>query len=333
MFRAMAWLVCVAAIDLLVDLQSECRASARPLEVALEYTAAPECPAAEDFTAIVADRLGYNAFRANAATHVQVEISPLGQAFEGHIEWRNAEGVRTGDRTFPSRSTECSQLAHAMAFSLALQIQFLATDASSKAATTAVVEAAPAPPVPLRGDQQAPPAKLAQSGLPRESGRSVLSCGAGASVGFGLSSAAIPLGRVFLELAWKHVSFELGAAIAWPTTTRRPDGVGFSQDALLVGPASCGISGRARLCALANTGVVRATGKDIGVSASSAGPVFQTGLRFAWMQPLGRRAYVGLLGEGLLNIMRWTVDLDRRPAWTSPRFLAIAGLDAGVRFP
>jgi hypothetical protein len=51
------------------------------------------------------------------------------------------------------------------------------------------------------------------------------------------------------------------------------------------------------------------------------------------MQPLGRHVYVAPLAEGLLNVMRWTVDLDQLPVWTAPRLAAIVGIDAGMQFP
>jgi hypothetical protein len=341
-FRAMGWLVFAAAIYLPAGLQGECRASPMPLEVSLEYTAAPECPVADDFMAIVGDRLGYNAFRKNATTHVQAEILPRGRAFEGHIEWRNAQGLWTGDRSFPSRSDDCRQLVRAMAFALALQIQFLATETTSveasKASATPVGEPAKTVPPPPRTDQlsnESPvaPALTADVFSPSKKTRWILSIGAGASVAFGLSSTADPLARAVVDLAFTHVSLDLGAAVGWPTTTRRPDGAGFSQRLLLIGAAGCGTAGRARVCLLANSGVARVTGKDIDVPTSSSGPIFQTGLRLAWMQPLGRHVYVAPLAEGLLNVMRWTVDLDQLPVWTAPRLAAIVGIDAGMQFP
>src|SRR4029079_5440758 len=53
-----------------------------------------------------------------------------------------------------------------------------------------------------------------------------LAIGAGPSVGFGMSSSPILLGRLFAALAWPRVSLELGALVSVPATTRRPDGAG-----------------------------------------------------------------------------------------------------------
>src|SRR4051812_11079394 len=119
-----------------------------------DYTAAPGCPDTEAFEAVVRGRLGYNPFRANANERVIVRIDAAGRALEGRIEWRDAAGGWIGEQIFPSRTGDCGELARAMGFALALQIQLMATTAAapgaeatppaSKVATPPA--AAPAPP-------------------------------------------------------------------------------------------------------------------------------------------------------------------------------------------
>ena len=100
-------IACAAALLLPLPAQGESPADGKPPAPSLEYAAAPDCPDVDDFRAIVNGRLGYDAFRQGGAERVLVQIASRGPAFEGRIEWRDAEGKWVGDRTFPSRSTEC----------------------------------------------------------------------------------------------------------------------------------------------------------------------------------------------------------------------------------
>jgi hypothetical protein len=327
--------------------QAEARADAGPLAVALEYSATPDCPEVGDFKAIVNGRLGYDPFREGAPERVFVQIASRAPAFEGRIEWRNAEGKWAGDRTFPSRSADCRELARAMAFALALQIQ-LSASASAPSAPSAVEPAEASPPAeaqvaspvspasaPLPNAQQsvAVPSQVAAAESPSRVPGPVLAVGAGALAGFHVSSGVVPFGRVFGSLAWPHWSLELATEVGLPTTERRGDGAGFSQQELLVGLAGCGTLARWSACLLAKGGALRIAGEAVEEPASPWGPLFEMGLRLAVTQPIGRRVYVAVRAEGLLIVTRWQVSLDDTPVWRSSRFTETIGFDVGVRFP
>jgi hypothetical protein len=156
--------------------------------------------------------------------------------------------------------------------------------------------------------------------------------GAGPSIGFGLSPDPLPIGRVFGGVAWPHVSVELAGEVSLPATTRRVDGAGFSQQALLISAAACGAIDRFSLCVLGKAGQIRIAGQDIEFPASPSGSTVQTGLRAAVRQPLGRRAYLAAHLDGLVILRRWAVTLDDMPVWTAPRFAATMGIDVGVHF-
>jgi len=356
-------LVCSLFLCVPLLAQAEGRAGAGPLAVALEYTAAPGCLSVSEFKAIAVGRLGYDAFREDATERVVAQIESHGPSFEGRIEWRNAEGKWAGDRVFPSRSAECRELARAMAFALALQIQLLAkTAAPPPPATTTATEtdrtaetpaAPPAPPaisgtttrpdashVPPARPPTITPSPSGQSSVPSvgdvakstdRSTPSTLAVGAGALVGFGLSSKPVALGRLLGSIAWPHWSLELAADVGWPSTVRRADGAGFSQQELLMGIAGCGTLSRLSTCLLARGGAIRIVG-SIDAPASPWGPIFETGLRLAVTQPLGSRVYLDAQVEGLLLVTRWRVTLDNIQVWASSRFAETIGLDVGVRF-
>ncbi len=318
-----------------------------PLVVALEYSAAPDCPGLSDFKAIATGRLGYDPFREGVPDRVLVQIEARGPANEGRIEWRDAEGRWAGDRRFPSRSADCRELARAMAFSLALQIQLLARASASAAlpsappaegppaAETGAPPTMPVPPpaAPASPQQREGPAPIEAAASPDQRPHPVLALGAGALVGFGLSSSLVPMGRAFGNLAWPYWSLELAAEVSWPSTVRRADGAGFSQQALLLGAAGCRAIAPASACLVAKAGALRIDGTSIDVPASRLGPLVEAGLRLAVVQSLGRRLYMSAQTEGLLIVTRWRVTLDQNVVWTSPRLAATLGLDLGVRFP
>ena len=345
--RVASRFVCAAAaVCVPLPAQGDGQSNGVAFAVALEYAAAPGCPEVSDFKAIVNGRLGYDGFRDGAPDRVLVDIASRGGAFEGRIEWRNLDGQWAGDRKFPSRSDDCADLGRAVAFALALQIQFSARageiSGSNKTAAptepdkvlkTAVAPTlAPAASTPPSNTREEGPAvtKIAMS--PYLPPRPTLAIGAGASMGFGLSSTAVPLGRAFGSMAWRHSSLELAAEVGWPTTTRREDGAGFSQQQLLAGGAGCGDLQPWSVCLLAKGGGIRIVGKDIDHPASPWGGLLETGLRLALVQPLGRHLYLAARAEGLVNVTRSQVTLDQYVVWTSPRFAATVGLDFGVRF-
>jgi hypothetical protein len=333
--------VCASAVALSSLGLFDGEARATPLTVSLTYAAGPECPEAADFKAVVIARLGYDPFLEAAPDHVSVEVEPRGSGLSGRIEWRDSSGKWTGDQSFPSVSADCQRLVRVMGFALAVEIQFLAKANAAPPGS----DAAPSPPpssattvkkpVPTAGPPPVASTSSAAANLSPSSTdrpRPVLAVGAGPSVGIGMSSTPVLLGRLLGALAWPHVSFELAAVADLPTTTRRADGAGFSQQHLFGSAAACGLVTRWSACLMANAGVVRMAGENIDRTNSASLPIAQAGVRAGVNQALGGRARLGAHVDGLVNLTRWTGSLDQVPVWTAPRFATTIGLDAGVLF-
>ena len=337
----------VAGLALLGAAGGAARAAA--LAVTLEYAAGPGCPGTADFKAIVTTRLGRDPFTEGAPDHVAVRIAPRGGSLDGRIEWRDAAGKWAGDQSFSPAGGDCLRLVRAMGFALAVQIQLLATaraDPEPEAPSRGEAAPAPAPGPPPPPAAPSPPpatpppasAPAAAPGVtavapsPTQGPRPVLAAGVGPAVGLGLSSTAVPLGRVFGAVSWPRLSVELAAEASLPTTTRRPDGAGFSQHHLLAGAAACRVLARWRGCVVAKAGAIWMTG-EIDRPTSAWVPIVEAGGRLGFSQPVGRRAFLDAHADALLNLTRWTATLDGVPVWTAPRFAAALGLDAGVRFP
>jgi len=338
-------LACAVVLCSPVQGQAAARTETEPLAVALEYTAVPDCPEVGAFKAIVRGRLGYDPFREGVPERVLVQIASRAPAFEGRIEWRNAEGRWAGDRTFPSRSNDCPELARAMAFTLALQIQLstgIGEPAVSSVAETVEsgsTEKVPAAPpespatAPPSSEQRDLPVLSQVAPSPTRGPSPVLAVGVGALAGFNVSSTAVPFGRVFGNIAWPRWSLELAAEVGLPTTERREDRAGFSQQEFLLSVAGCGTMVPWSACLLAKGGAIRIAGENVEEPASPWGPLLETGLRLAVALPLGRRVYIAARAEGLVIVTRWQVNLDDFPVWTSSRFTETIGIDVGVRFP
>lgn len=320
---------------------NEARCATDSMAVVLEYSAVTGCPEVGYFKGIVIERLGTEVFADTAPTHVIVLITSHGQNFEGNIEWLDARGNWTGDRTFPSHSSDCEDLVRAMAFTLALQIQLASVSASKstnspEAGNHPVAEAtnprrpAPASDKPVMDRPR--PALPATTSPRNPRARPTLEVGAGASIGFGMSSSAVPFGRIFGRLAWPIASLELATEAGMPTIIHRSDGAGFSRQDLLASVAGCGVRRILSACLVAKVGEIRIAGRDIDVPASGAGPIIETGIRLKITERLYRSTYVSAFAEGLVFPIRWVITLDNDVVWRSPRIAEALGLEIAQHF-
>lgn len=336
-------LVCLGALGPAVIARAEGGAKVTPFAVRVDYRAVGGCPEVGDFKAVVIGRLGYDPFDDQAPERVIIQIKPGGASLDGRLEWRDAHGSWTGEQTFPSATSDCSRLVRAMGFALSVQIQLLASmrrppdDDAAPAADTGAVPAAPRAPPALPGPVAAPAAPAGVPVLreapaaPRERSSVAFAAGASTALAGGLSSLPVPTGGVFGEMAWRRLSFRLGAAAGLPATTRRADGAGVEQQALLLSAAGCARRGRWKLCLLGNVGESRMTGVDIDLPTSAVVPIVEAGARVGVVQPLGSRWFLDAHADGLAIVSRWTAELDQVPVWTAPRFTLALGLDAGLR--
>jgi hypothetical protein len=312
-------------------------ARARPAVVAtqLDYDAAPGCPGAARFAAVVIGRLGYDAFSPDAPDRVVVRIEAAGRTLEGRLEWHDAGGGVIGEQTFPSRTGNCDELTRAMGFALALQIQLMAATVGESRPPPAPAPGTPAPapaPPPIT---PALPAQIETAGSPtpneRSPGVSVL-VGAGASAGFGVASAPVALGRLFGTVQWSHLAVELAGEATAPSTTHRADGAGFSQEEFLASVAGCGVRSPLSLCAIGKVGELRVAGQGVDVPLTASGLMVQSGLRLTAWHTFGYRTYIMARAEGLVRLTDGTVTLDSMPVWSTPRFAALLGIDVAIRF-
>jgi len=322
------------------------QASATPADfsVTLEYVPAPQCPGAEDLKAAVVARLGYDPFADNAPHHVSLQIIRKAGSLDGRIEWRDAERQWAGDQAFTMGSGDCLRLTRTMGLALAVQIQLLRDPSAAPAVDReSGAQSTPKPVAEQPSDKPAPGATpptqedvravVSRPAHPPSTGFSpVFALGVGPAIGFGMAPHPILIGRVFGRLAWQHASVQLAAELSLPSTARRADGAGVSEQLLLLSAAGCEALERWSACIVLNAGRVSMAGQDIDRPTSTHLPFVDTGLRAGFSQPLGARAFVGAHADGLVILTRWTASLDDVPAWTMPRFAAALGIDLGLQF-
>jgi hypothetical protein len=140
------------------------------------------------------------------------------------------------------------------------------------------------------------------------------------------------LGRVFGLLAWQQASIQLAVEASLPSTIRRADGAGVTEQLLLLSVAGCEAIEHWSACLVVDAGSVSLAGQDIDRPTSTRLPFVDTGLRAGFTQPLGLRAFMNAHADGLVVLTRWTASLDDVPVWTMPRFAAALGIDIGVQF-
>lgn len=135
------------------------------------------CPDAESFRASVRRQLGYDPFASGADRTVAVSIAHKANGFAGRIHWSDASGHWTGERRLSSRKPDCASIAQDLAFSVAVQVQLLATMApvENKASAAAgenpsVASGAPPPrrdgAVPSAASALSPPPPPAEARAP-----------------------------------------------------------------------------------------------------------------------------------------------------------------------
>jgi hypothetical protein len=137
---------------------------------------------------------------------------------------------------------------------------------------------------------------------------------------------------VFGSAAWGHASLELGGELSTRAGTDRADGAGFSARAWLASAAVCGNLEPWSLCLVGKAGAVDVQGRRIDVPASPNGTAVLTGIRLGARARVGRTFFFASRVEGLFNLTRWTVTLDKFPVWTAPVFAGTLGVDVGAIF-
>ena len=124
----------VGVLPLAVALGSSAAHAEPRFAVDLAYRPDPAvegCPSDDEFRTMISDQLGYEPFRAGAAQTVVARAQAAEQGLRGFVEWHDSSGSLRGERELGTESKDCRELARAMSFAIAVQIQILAQEAEA----------------------------------------------------------------------------------------------------------------------------------------------------------------------------------------------------------
>jgi len=348
-----------AACQLSVSAGALAETAAAPIAVTLDYQIAPgagDCPGLDEFRGSVHRQLGHDPFRSSAEHRLAVQITRTDPGFVGRIRWSDAAGNWVGERRLSSRRSDCGGIVASVAFSVAVQIQLMATlaapvpqspataapppfmspdDAGNASATMPGVAAASVVKSPAGA-----PAPAAAAAIPADAPepanndgppRIRLAVGLGPSMAFGLAPDTTGTGRLFMSGRAGWFSLELSAEGALPVTQRQITGAGFSFERFAAAAAACGHAGPLGGCVTGTLGRLQARGSGVDAPSSPAGLFSQVGARLVASRDIGRY-FVALRLEGLVMTSLSHVRLNQVTVWTTPRVAELLGADLGAHF-
>ena len=202
------------------------------------------CPEAPLFAAKVAERLGYDPFRAEADAAVRVAFAGQGGALRATVEMHDVRGVLVGRRELTSDDATCADLAEGVVLTVSILLDTPRLPAGERAAAASPLVAvdvvpAPAPETPL-----------------------VARLGAAAVSGFGFAPAPSAGFSIFAGIARGPWSADLEGRADFPAGAAF--GVGSVRTAVRMGLiVPCGHVGVGFACLVLGLGAISADGVDL----------------------------------------------------------------------
>ena len=303
--------------------------SRRELTLTLRYqldSKLEACPSDIEFRRSIVEQLSYDPFRDDAPHRVVAELHQTDTGLSGRVIWSDAAGKQEGEREFASPSQDCAELARAISFSIAVQIQLL-NGAGARPATAAL---AARPGRATTPSEPAPPPRVSPE---RSAGDRSLSLGLGPTIELGAAPSVAAGARFFGGMRSGALSLELGAFGTLPVRHAVADGSGFSTRLLGLALVPCAHHGSFALCASGRLSWLSARGFGVDEARSPATLTAQAGLRLGFQHFLSQRLLFGAHADGLGQLTPRTVYLNAVPVWSVPSWALSLGIDMAWIFP
>ena len=346
----------VRCLAQLVSLLTPTLALAEPkLFVELDYRTEPAlrgCPSEAVFRRLVEQQLGFDPFRVGAEQKLVARALRSEGELLGYARWYDASGAERGERQLRSARNNCGALVRELGFAVVVQIQLLAEAAREKESSLA--EGPPASGVPLapvvaERKSSAPPPAPPSPSTPKRSmswreavgtlpvtaiaTRWQISAGLGSALSVSFLPQPALQGRGFAALRRNWLGLELGADTQLPLRfSDDGDARGFESSVTRLSVAGCGFAGRFVACLASYWGRLGVRGVGVEVPRSSSGLFAQLGVRLGLAQNLTQSWVGSLRAEALVSLAPWSVTLNEREVWRTPRFGATLGLDLAAVF-
>ncbi len=281
---------------------------------------AAECPEEVELRGIVAARLGYDPFAADAERVIDVRIARQGRDLVGHLDVRG--GPSPGSRDLASSTRDCRELVDSLAVAIAIGIDPLSLSRVPQALPT--LPAAPASTTPAPTPAAAPPSAR-ESPPSREEPAAVrsadpvhLRAGLGPVVSFGAAPSTNLGIRAQIGARWRAVSLGIEGRADFPVSQAAVDGGRVSASLLVGSFVPCVHRGVILGCLLGTFGAMRASGESVTSPLHEDKFYAAAGGRVGVEIPIGSFLATQLHGDVLAPLTQITLRLNDRDVWTTP---------------
>ena len=304
----------------------------------LVYSRSPEaanCPDEDELRNLVSARLGYDPFRDHAPSTVVAAITRVGRSLHARVELRDANSALTGARDLSSNTTNCTELASAVALAISIAIDPLQLTRPSPPPP-----AIPSPPPPLAPPPPEPPRRIVIEQLPPPPAPPpprALHFHAAAGLLGTLGAGPAPGLGVTLQAGFRTGPFSLAieGRADLPSSFATGPATGSVESGLLLGGLSpCYHQWWLSLCALGYAGVLRGASTGITRPARDASFYAAAGGRAAIEIPLWRALALRVHADLLAPLTRISLDVNHGTAtlWSTPAISGALGLGAAGQF-
>jgi hypothetical protein len=295
---------------------------------------AERCPDEGELRRAVAARLGYDPFFPWASATVVAEIARRPRGFHGHVKILDEHGLVRGERALDATSEDCGDTMRALALAISIAVDDLATEPvpPPPAETPAQVEAPREPPPPT----QAPPPEEARAPTPPPSAaRKEVSFAAWMApiASLGVAPAATLGAHLDAELRYRRLSIGLEARADLPASASTDVGGRVRTEVVLGSLVPC-VREPAPLfvCGVLAVGSFSESGVDVAAPRSKSAVYAATGVRLGVELALRGSFFFVAHADGLVTLLRHTVQLDQTDVYTLSPVAASLGLGLGTRF-
>jgi hypothetical protein len=298
---------------------------------------AERCPDEGELRKAVAARLGYDPFFPWARATVVAEVAGRPRGFHGHVTILDEHGLARGERTLDATSESCDDMVRALALTISIAIDDLATEFAPPPPPAAAPASSPSPTSPEAGPSSSAPAVEHTPGPARAAGMAgehVSWAGWGAPIA---SFGVAPTGTLGLhldaELRYRSFSLGLEGRADLPSSISTAVGGRVSTQVVLGAVVPClREPSPLFVCGLLAAGVFSESGVDVAAPQSRSALYAAPGLRVGIELPLNQSLFFVGHADGLVALLRHTVELDQTAVFTVPPGALSVGFGAGARF-
>jgi len=313
--------------------------AADPPSAVLEFSGGAACLSEGEFRRQVAERMGYDPFRASAPRVLSIRVGGRGP-YRGELLLRGSLGDEIGRRAL--EDADCEALRDALVLAVTLGIDPLAampkpSSPPKETAPPVILLERPAAPSPTL-----PVTEEADRGLPtRPSPPLLLRASVGAQLFAGLTPGDVPGPSGSIGLRYGRFGLDVEGVTTLSGSSRTSAG-GAEATATVGTLLPCYrvlVSGGfgADLCGELTGGALFSRGTDVSRAGSRTDPLVLAGLRLAGEWRFSRVLGVALFLQGSIPFEHdeLTVDVAGAPAvvWKTPAASATGGLSMFALFP